>query len=77
MFSNKNVYGTIGNGYAYNPRNIYDSFINAFRELAEKIYSTVENILIQNNEPSLDDLIGNLKDSFNDAENILSNLDFF
>ena len=77
MFSNKTDYGTINNGYAYNPRNVYDSFINAFRELAEKIYSSVENILIQNNEPSLDELIENLKVSFNDAENILSNLDFF
>ena len=77
MFPNENVYGAISNGYAYNPRNVYDSFINAFRELAEKIYSNVENIIIQNNEPSLDELIENLKDSFNDAENILSNLDFF
>ena len=75
MFSNENVYGTISNGYAYNPGNVYDSFINAFRELAEKIYSNVEDIL--NNEPSLDELIGNLKDSFNDAENIISDLDFF
>lgn len=77
MLSNENVYGTI-NRYAYNPRNVYDSFINAFRELKEQIYSNVENILIQNNTPSLDMLIENLKDSFNDAENILSNLvDFF
>ena len=77
MFSNENVYGTISNGYTNNPSNVYDSFINAFRELAKKIYSNVESILIQNNEPSLDELIENLKDSFNDAENILSNLDFF
>lgn len=36
-----------------------------------------ETIQIQNNESSLDELIDNLKDSFNDAENIISNLDFF
>ena len=77
MLSNENVYGTI-NRYAYNPRNVYDSFINAFRELKEKIYLNVENILIQKNNASLDMLIEDLKDTFNDAENILSNLvDFF
>lgn len=45
--------------------------------MKEKIYSNVENILVQNNEPSLDELIENIKYSFNNTENILSNLDFF
>ena len=77
MFSNKNVYCTITNGYAYNQGNIYDSSINAFKKLAEKIYLNVENILIQNSDSSLNELIQNLKDLFNDAENILFSLDFF
>ena len=64
MFSNESV------------SNIYDSFINALNELKEKIYSNVENI-IQNNKPSLEDFIENLKDSFNTSEEILSHLDFF
>ena len=55
---------------------VYDSFINALKELKEKIYSNVEKIIIQNYQLS-DDLIENLKDSFNTTENILSNLDFF
>ena len=44
--------------------------------MKEKIYSNVENI-IQNNKPSLEDFIENLKDSFNTSEEILSHLDFF
>lgn len=77
MFSNETVYFKINTEYISNPGNVYDSFINALKVLKEKIYSNVENIIVQNNEPSLDELIGNLKDSFNTAENILSNLDFF
>lgn len=76
MFSNKNVY-IINNDYVSKSMNIYDSFINAIKELKEKIYSNVENIIVQNNGPSLDELIENIKYSFNNAENILSNLDFF
>lgn len=77
MFSNETAYFKINTEYISNPGNVYDSFINALKVLKEKIYSNVENIIIQNNEPSLDELIDNLKDSFNTAENILSNLDFF
>ena len=46
-------------------------------ELKEKIYSNVENIIFQKDEPTLNELIENIKDSFNNTENILSNLDFF
>lgn len=77
MFSNETVYFKINTEYISNPGNVYDSFINALKVLKEKIYSNVENIIVQNNEPSLDELIDNLKDSFNTAENIVSNLDFF
>ena len=71
-----------GNSYITNnkysqSRSIYDSFINALKELKEMIFSNVENILVQKDEPSLDVLIGNIKDSFNNTENILSNLDVF
>ena len=52
-------------------------FKKAIKELKEKIYSLVENTIIQKDEPSLDELIGNIKDSFNNTEKILSNLDFF
>ena len=45
-------------------------------DLKEKIYSNVE-IIIQNNDSSLDELIENIKDSFNNIEYILSNLEFF
>ena len=76
MFSNENIY-IINNGYASKSRNIYDSFINAIKELKERIYSNVEDIIVQKDEPSLDELIGNIKDSFDNTENILSNLDFF
>ena len=72
MFSNEPVYFNMNNGYV---SNIYDSFINALKELKEKIYSNVENII--NDKPSLDELIENLKDSFNASEDILSRLDFF
>ena len=75
MFAYKNNY-IINNEYSRS-KNIYDSFINAIKELKEKIYSNVENIIVQKDEPSLDELIGNIKDSFNNTENILSNLDFF
>ena len=73
MFYNKNV---PSGGYDYNIANVYDSFINAFRELKERIYSNIENILIQKTEPSLDEVILNLKNSFNDCEDILSGIDF-
>ena len=76
MFVNENGYMTINNGYGTYSRTIYDSFINAIKELKEKIYSNVENI-IQNNRPALDELIENIKDSFDNTESILSNLDFF
>ena len=56
--------------------NIYDSFINAIEELKKRIYSNVEKILVQNNQHSLDNLIENIKYSFDNTENILSNLDF-
>ena len=69
MFSNETE-------YISNPGNGYDSFINALKVLKETIYLNVEDIIVQNNEP-LDGLIDNLKDSFNTAENILFNLDFF
>lgn len=72
MFSNEPVYFNMNNGYV---SNIYDSFINALNELKEKIYSNVENII--NGKPSLDELIENLKDSFDASEDILSHLDFF
>lgn len=72
IFSNEPVYFNMNNGYV---SNIYDSFINALNELKEKIYSNVENII--NGKPSLDELIENLKDSFNASEDILSHLDFF
>ena len=72
MFSNESVYFNMNNGYV---SNIYDSFINALKELKEKIYSNVENII--NDKPSLNELIENLKDSFNASEDILSHLDFF
>lgn len=72
MFSNEPVYFNMNNGYV---SNIYDSFINALNELKEKIYSNVENII--NGKPSLDELIENLKASFNASEDILSHLDFF
>ena len=72
MFSNEPVYFNMNNGYV---SNIYDSFINALKELKEKIYSNVENII--NDKPYLDELIENLKDSFNASEDILSHLDFF
>jgi len=75
MFAYENSY-IINNEYSRS-RNIYDSFINAIKELKEKIYSNVENIIVQKDEPSLDELIGNIKDSFNNTENILSNLSFF
>lgn len=75
MFSYENSY-MINNEYSKS-RNIYDSFINAIKELKEKIYSYVENIIVQKDGSSLDELIGNIKDSFNNTENILSNLDFF
>ena len=75
MFAYGNSY-IINNEYSRS-RNIYDSFINAIKELKEKIYSNVENIIVQKDEPSLDELIGNIKDSFNNTENILSNLSFF
>lgn len=75
MFAYENSF-IINNEYSKS-RNIYDSFINAIKELKEKIYSNVENIIVQKDEPSLDELIGNIKDSFNNTENILSNLDFF
>ena len=75
MFAYKNNY-IINNEYSRS-KNIYDSFINAIKELKEKIYSNVENIIVQKDEPSLDELIGNIKDSFNNTENILSNLDVF
>ena len=77
MFSNETVYFKIKTEYISNSGNVYDSFINALKVLEEKIYSNVENIIVKNNEPSLDELIDNLKDSFNTAENILFNLDFF
>ncbi len=77
MFANENVYSNLNKGYVSNPRNIYDSFINALNELKEKIILNVENILVQKDETSLDELIENLKDSFNNTENILYNLDFF
>lgn len=75
MFSNENDYVNANNWYISNPKNIYDSFIEALKELKEKIYSSVENI-IQNNKPSLGELIENLKESFNTTEDILSHLDF-
>lgn len=75
MYSNKNNY-FINTEYVSKSRNIYDSFINAIKELKEKIYSNVE-IIVQNTGPSLDELIGNIKDSFNNTEYILSNLEFF
>ena len=75
MFAYENTY-IINNEYSKS-RNIYDSFINAIKELKERIYSNVENIIVQKDEPSLDVLIANIKDSFNNTENILSNLDFF
>lgn len=75
MFASENNY-LIHNEYSKS-RNIYDSFINTIKELKEKIYSIVENTIIQKDEPSLDELIGNIKDSFNNTEKILSNLDFF
>ena len=71
MFANENVYSNLNKGYVSNPRNIYDSFINALNELKEKIILNVENILVQKDETSLDELIENLKDSFNNTENIL------
>ncbi|WP_407421018.1 hypothetical protein [Methanobrevibacter sp.] len=77
MFVNGNGYMLINNGYGSYSRTIYDSFINAIKELKEKIYSNVENIIVQNNPPALDELIQNIKDSFDNTENILSNLDFF
>ena len=75
MFTYENSY-IVNNEYSKS-RNIYDSFINAIKELKERIYSNVENIIVQKDEPSLDVLIANIKDSFNNTENILSNLDFF
>ena len=75
MFAYENSF-IINNEYSRS-KNIYDSFINAIKELKERIYSNVENILVQKDEPSLDELIGNIKDSFNNTENILFNLDFF
>lgn len=75
MFASENNY-LIHNEYSKS-RNIYDSFIKAIKELKEKIYSIVENTIIQKDEPSLDELIGNIKDSFNNTEKNLSNLDFF
>lgn len=75
MFAHENSY-IINNEYSKS-RNIYDSFINAIKELKERIYSNVENIIVQKDKPSLEELIGNIKDSFNNTENILSNLDFF
>lgn len=77
MFSNENTFLAINNGNISNPGTIYDSFINAIDELARKIYSCVENILHSKDEPSLDELIENLKDSLNETENIFSNIDFF
>jgi hypothetical protein len=77
MFANENGYMTMNNGYGSYSRTVYDSFINAINELKEKIYSNVENILVQNNQPALDELIENIKDSFDNIKNILSNLDFF
>ena len=75
MFAYKNNY--IINIEYSKSKNIYDSFINAIKELKEKIYSNVENIIVQKDEPSLDELIGNIKYSFNNTENILSNFDVF
>ena len=76
MYSNENVY-IITNHYLSKSGNIYDSFINAIKELKEIIYSNVENIIAQDNKPSLDELIENIKDSFVNTENILSQLNFF
>ena len=76
MFQNENVYMSINMGYGYH-KNIYDSFMNALKELEEKIYSNVENIINYKNQHSLDELIENIKDSFNNTENILSRFDFF
>lgn len=67
----------INNHYLSKSGNIYDSFINAIKELKERIYSNVENITVKNNEPSLDMIIDNIKDSFLITENILSHLNFF
>ena len=76
MYSNENVY-IINNHYLSKSDNIYDSFINAIKELKDRIYSNVENIIVQNNEPSLDELIENIKDSFVNTQNIISQLNFF
>lgn len=76
MYSNENIYIT-NNQYRLKSDNIYDSFIKAIKELTERIYSNVENIITHNNEPSSDELIETIKDSFVDTENILSQLNVF
>ncbi|WP_295031404.1 hypothetical protein [uncultured Methanobrevibacter sp.] len=62
------------NNYISKSKKVFDSFINALKELKETIYSNVEKIV--HNDPFLDTLILTLKDSLNNIESILSKLNF-
>ena len=72
--NNQFISGAPSNSYISMSKKVIDSFIDAFIEVKGIIYSNVEKIV--HREPSLDELILNLKESFNTTEYLLSKLDF-
>lgn len=72
--NNQFIINTPSNNYISRSKKVIDSFIDVFIEVKEIISSNVQKIV--HKEPSLDQLIINLKDSSNDAEHLLGKLDF-
>ena len=56
--------------------NIYDSFINTLKKLKEFIYSNVNRVVNQNEQDS-EQIVLEIKDSFESIENILDKLPFY
>lgn len=72
--NNQLIINDSSNKYIDYSKKIIDSFINALKEVKKTIYLNVEKII--HKETSLDDLILNLKYSFNTTDDLLSKLDF-
>lgn len=72
--NNQFIIDDSSNKYIDRSKKILDSFINALKEVKKTIHSNVEKIV--HRELYLDELIINLKYSFNTTEHLLSKVDF-
>ena len=76
VYDKKFSFSSLANDYISNSKDIPQNIITIFKKLFGKIYSNFEKIISLSNQSSLDELIFDVKYSFETTEEILYGLNF-